>query len=1112
MQKVKTVQLSISKSVEGIIRSQNKKKPRRNVNFNKQLFEVIGYGGEDWSEGEEEEEEEVYEESQDDSELDEEDDKELIRLTKANTDFNTNSLNDAIETKKSYAQLMLGKPQMDSEGRKQTLLVSVTPFGQDNKKSKPMSHIPIAKNKDNYDNKNVVLTSYSKNDEKIENEEKSLLDEISETLENSVNPIQIISRKKIQKEIVLSIPDVANKENIEEKLNKSVIEEKKKSSIPERKNGLTRNPVIKRDDKPVIYQTAITKIELMNTKNTKITNESLKKEEIKCETESVTDDSSITSSGEESAKDDSDSGSDLKYQNVTFSQSRELAGEPDGRADPDASEPPALPRTPPPNVDPLPEKPKIPSKPSTIMIRKPPIITHQIETQNVMTTFSVEAKTEEKTKLTKQDSNGSDVCKISNKRKAPKPPSEEIMQIYTRNPAPNSDSPVVREKEKRERASIGPKLVSSMSNYSQNELIVESSIPEPAPRRSLSLSTDSLASNDERKKEKARGRFSLKKFLRMGSNKDLHKLPLDARSAEDDLKPRLVIVHPLDLNSGKVEVLKEQDYATPQYTSYRGAKPPPPPRTYDEVKPSLPHPPKSAEILNKHKNLQNQRALAKKTDTVYANIGEVRSAITPNKPQRTASMREREAQQQQTKPQPHNYEPIDLRNKDTSSTENVYDYINGRSSSPEYESCKSPVLKPVRSESNVDVSSDYYKYSNIPRTMSLTYCGSETESEIYSPYSYYGSESEIAEDDHDWNSTGGRTHKLRSRKGRSIVHKNLEDNYGAVVIANHEALAQVLENIQQTPTILPALRGLKSAANLRWSDFTIKATLAPLMVGSRAFHQAMWGSQHVTLVISSGSVPTSPLSLGTFSLLPITEFSDLIPIKYLPTKATQDIKHLQATVAVLPCMQVNTIQTFSEMLKLKSNGEEVWKDVCFVLLQLVNALKTLQAQGIEELPLSLTSFVLCKEMDKEAHNRLFVLQGLGEDMSSKKEEEKFGTLCMCVLTALDHLNPNAKLAPLLHSLLNTERAIALTQVKSILEFSLWGPSDVALGSTVRERESALQRWLDLQRATVLHGLVCAKVHLTVYEECHLLFLVRSNARMMCDASMLLESTKQKLAH
>lgn len=33
------------------------------------------------------------------------------------------------------------------------------------------------------------------------------------------------------------------------------------------------------------------------------------------------------------------------------------------------------------------------------------------------------------------------------------------------------------------------------------------------------------------------------------------------------------------------------------------------------------------------------------------------------------------------------------------------------------------------------------------------------------------------------------------KKGRSIVHKNLEDNYGAVIVANHEALTQVVEQV-----------------------------------------------------------------------------------------------------------------------------------------------------------------------------------------------------------------------------------------------------------------------------------------------------------------------------
>ena len=41
-----------------------------------------------------------------------------------------------------------------------------------------------------------------------------------------------------------------------------------------------------------------------------------------------------------------------------------------------------------------------------------------------------------------------------------------------------------------------------------------------------------------------------------------------------------------------------------------------------------------------------------------------------------------------------------------------------------------------------------------------------------------------------------RVSRLSMRKGRSVVHKNLEDNYGAVITANHEALAQILEQVR----------------------------------------------------------------------------------------------------------------------------------------------------------------------------------------------------------------------------------------------------------------------------------------------------------------------------
>jgi hypothetical protein len=37
----------------------------------------------------------------------------------------------------------------------------------------------------------------------------------------------------------------------------------------------------------------------------------------------------------------------------------------------------------------------------------------------------------------------------------------------------------------------------------------------------------------------------------------------------------------------------------------------------------------------------------------------------------------------------------------------------------------------------------------------------------------------------------------QTRKIRNVVYNNLEDNYGAVISANHEALAQILEQVKE---------------------------------------------------------------------------------------------------------------------------------------------------------------------------------------------------------------------------------------------------------------------------------------------------------------------------
>lgn len=154
---------------------------------------------------------------------------------------------------------------------------------------------------------------------------------------------------------------------------------------------------------------------------------------------------------------------------------------------------------------------------------------------------------------------------------APKPPAADLVEeltpsssLFARNPIVTfkSDSPVVREKEKRERASsCSPKFRKAVSDLPDPTNAQNS---DPASRRTISLSQDSLTSGQEVREEKKRGRsrFSLKRFLRMGSRKDVDMVGGHASNSRIDEipstpqpKPRLEIIHPLELDGAAVEVV-----------------------------------------------------------------------------------------------------------------------------------------------------------------------------------------------------------------------------------------------------------------------------------------------------------------------------------------------------------------------------------------------------------------------------------------------------------------------------------------------------------------------------------------------------------------------------
>lgn len=248
-------------------------------------------------------------------------------------------------------------------------------------------------------------------------------------------------------------------------------------------------------------------------------------------------------------------------------------------------------------------------------------------------------------------------------------------------------------------------------------------------------------------------------------------------------------------------------------------------------------------------------------------------------------------------------------------------------------------------------------------------------------------------------------------------------------------------------------------------------------------------------------------------------------------KKNQDVSSLtivfffSGIVSVFSRLQVETLKSYTNKLAASTNKASWEKEISFVLLQLTNGLKSLQAKGIEEVTAEFLQHFLLIRADKDPQYRIILLD---EDPNDERQMN----LCSAALAAMLMLfsveNPVAKAmgeaVPLLPELtpsvgmfnsmagiLRNGSQMALGQVKSMLEYMLWGPSDIAFELTSKQqtREQSLQRWLDLERATVLHNLIRTqglwRIHLTVFEEYHLLFLVQTCAKMLHEASLLFES-------
>jgi len=548
--------------------------------------------------------------------------------------------------------------------------------------------------------------------------------------------------------------------------------------------------------------------------------------------------------------------------------------------------------------------------------------------------------------------------------------------------------------------------------------------------------------------------------------------------------------------------------------------------------------------------ISHQRTSSTPEQTVYANLGLLRSNLTPNKPQRTASMREENQDTESenanvpsppTESQP-SQPPLAYITPGKINLGDVTIPTPNSSHLAHFHAKTSSITGSVNSEALSD-STISFPSSTTRKAMD----GSEADSErdSVSPQRLHD-EGLYGEEGSPITSNRKRVSRLSMRKGRSIVHKNLEDNYGAVITANHEAIAQILEQVCQNRPTPSSLKSLASAMNLRFSDFSVLSESEGLRTEKRAFFPATWGTSHlpVTLMVSKDMALNNNNVKNSFALTPIAQFVDQVPSYLLaPQSQTTGVGHInnQAVVWALSRLQVLQFGTFAKNMKHRRKSlrvDEFEKDMSFVLLQLINGLKFLQAQGIEETIADLDNFLLARS-DNDTNHRLIITEECHKAGSSSSTQTKM-SLCQCALSAmlqlfdiqdpvgkacepqqkieLPQIIPSVSMFKTMAVILQKDGGVSLGQVKSMLEFMLWGPSDIIfdfkMGREAESREEALQRWLDLERATVLNNLIRTQglwnIHLTVYEEYHLLFLVRTCAKMLREASLLFESEVSRM--
>ncbi|VDK72506.1 unnamed protein product [Onchocerca ochengi] len=182
---------------------------------------------------------------------------------------------------------------------------------------------------------------------------------------------------------------------------------------------------------------------------------------------------------------------------------------------------------------------------------------------------------------------------------------------------------------------------------------------------------------------------------------------------------------------------------------------------------------------------------------------------------------------------------------------------------------------------------------------------------------------------------------------------------------------------------------------------------------------------------------------------------------------------------IIPRYNLLTFKAFAANYQHIDIREEYEQKVCFILLQLVCALKSLQLNGIEAISDDLSEFILLCRYTRTNHNigsmdhlpRILLLQ---ESLRTMNKKPIIG-LCdygLKILSTILNLNSHS-LTNFTSSIqecakaLQEDKSSSLTEAKNALEFGMFASHDASSFSD----EEDIQAWIDSKRADYVNYLV-----------------------------------------